>query len=207
MAVKHTKPQTAVDDDQDACTSTSPTPPGLAAQRSYADAWCTPSARPRQTCRSMRTTAPVPGSRSSCTTRSFTVGRIPAHRFVVPKRHRLHHPSDDPPQQQPWRNSVTQRQLQTRRAVRHRLRCIHLAPQLLAIRLQPRHSFLYFFHPSRFKEIFHAETPPQSTFNNQVQLSMLYAGHYPPAMAPMISRGSAPEATASGNGVSGGSRE
>src|SRR5258708_17712304 len=60
MAVKHTKPQTAVDDDPDACTSMSPTPPALAAQRSYADAWCTPSAPPRQTGRSIPANAPVP---------------------------------------------------------------------------------------------------------------------------------------------------
>src|SRR6267378_6821676 len=60
MIVKHTKPQTAVDDGPDACTSTPPTLPGLAGQRSYADAWCIPSARPRQTGRSIRTAAPVP---------------------------------------------------------------------------------------------------------------------------------------------------
>src|SRR5260370_11236327 len=60
MIVKHTKPQTAVDDGPDAYTSTSPTLPALAAQRSCADAWCNPSARPRQTGRSIRGVAPVP---------------------------------------------------------------------------------------------------------------------------------------------------
>src|SRR5260370_15687864 len=60
MIVKHTKPQTAVDDGPDAYTSTSPTLPALAAQRSCADAWRNPSARQRQTGRSIRTAAPVP---------------------------------------------------------------------------------------------------------------------------------------------------
>src|SRR4029077_18733069 len=60
MTAKHTKPQTAADDDPDACTSASPTPPALAAQRSYADAWCTPAGQQRQTGRPIRTTAPVP---------------------------------------------------------------------------------------------------------------------------------------------------
>ncbi|MGH9594107.1 MAG: class I SAM-dependent methyltransferase [Bryobacteraceae bacterium] len=37
--VKAARPQTAANDDPDACTSRSPTPPALAARRSYADAW------------------------------------------------------------------------------------------------------------------------------------------------------------------------
>src|SRR5258708_3741486 len=86
--------------------------------------------------------------------------RISGHGFIVPKRHRLHDPPNDPPQQQPRRNPVPYRPLQTRRAVRHCLRRIHLAPLPLAIRPQPRDPFLHFFHPSRFKEIFHAERPP-----------------------------------------------
>jgi hypothetical protein len=36
-----------------------------------------------------------------------------------------------------------------------RLRWIHLAPLPLAIRPQLRHPLLHFFHPRRFKEIFH----------------------------------------------------
>src|SRR5216684_5245567 len=41
--------------------------------------------------------------------------------------------------------------------MRQRLRRIHPAPQALAIGLQLRHPLLHFFHPRRFKEIFHAE--------------------------------------------------
>src|SRR6267378_4499656 len=119
MIVKHTKPQTAVDDGPHACTSTPPTLPGLAGQRSYADAWCIPSARPRQTGRSIRRAAPVP--------------------FPGP---------------------------------------VHLAPQPLTIRPQPRDAFLDFFHPRRFEEIFHAERPPPVN-HSQSRFRPLPAGDGP----------------------------
>jgi hypothetical protein len=67
------KPQTAGDDDPDACTSISPTAPALAAQRSYADAWRTPPARPAAnwSINPNNRSRSVPRSRSSCTTRSL----------------------------------------------------------------------------------------------------------------------------------------
>src|SRR5579859_1117935 len=40
-------PQTAANDDPHACTSTSPILPESFVQRKYADAWCSPAARPR----------------------------------------------------------------------------------------------------------------------------------------------------------------
>src|SRR6266850_1405926 len=160
MIVKHTKPQTAVDDGPDACTSALPTLPGLTGQRSYADAWCNPSARPRQTGRSIRTNAPFPFPGPVHPAPQDPSPSANSGRFIVPERHRLHDPPNDAPEQQPRRNLVPNRQLQTRRAVRHRLRRIHLAPLLLAIRPQPRDPLLHFFHPGRFKEILHAERPP-----------------------------------------------
>jgi NAD(P)-dependent dehydrogenase (short-subunit alcohol dehydrogenase family) len=54
--------------------------------------------------------------------------RIPAHRFVVPERHRLHDPPNDPIEQQPRRNPVPDRQLYPPAAMLQRLRRIHLAP-------------------------------------------------------------------------------
>src|SRR5580704_239855 len=58
------RPQTAANDDPDACTSGSPTAPASVAQRRCADAQCSPWARRLQTGRSYRTNAcvPLPGS-------------------------------------------------------------------------------------------------------------------------------------------------
>lgn len=54
------RPQTAANDDPDACTSGSPTPPASVARRSCADVWCSSWARRLQTDRSNRTNARVP---------------------------------------------------------------------------------------------------------------------------------------------------
>src|SRR5438477_11772420 len=54
------KRETVVSDDRDACTSRSPTPPALAAQKSYADAWCSLSVTLQRTGQPIRATSPVP---------------------------------------------------------------------------------------------------------------------------------------------------
>src|SRR6267143_1593084 len=188
MIVKHTKPQTAVDDGPHACTSTPPTLPGLAGQRSYADAWCIPSARPRQTGRSIRTAAPVPfpgpvhlapQDPSSSVNSGASVRRSQAP--SASRSAQGSAPATTAP------NPVPYRQLQTPRAVRHRLRGIHLAPLPLTIRPQPRDAFLDFFHPRRFEEIFHAERPPPVN-HSQSRFRPLPAGDGPNDEKGLFSR-------------------
>ncbi len=60
-------------------------------------------------------------------------GRIPAHRFVVPKRHRLHHSPNDPPPKHPRWNPISYSPLHRQGAMRQHLRWIHLAPKPLAV--------------------------------------------------------------------------
>ncbi len=75
---KRIRVRIGADDDPGVCIFMQPTLPASAAQRSYADAWCSPGDRLRQTGRSLCSTARVPllDSRSSFTTNPFNVGEF-----------------------------------------------------------------------------------------------------------------------------------
>jgi hypothetical protein len=83
--------------------------------------------------------------------------RIAAHRCPVHDQRLLRQPPQQSSNQDSRRTYLPHRHLHRRRAMRQRLRWIHLAPQPLAIRSQPRHPLLHFFHRRRFKEIFHPQ--------------------------------------------------
>ena len=85
--------------------------------------------------------------------------RIAAHRRPVHDQRLLRQWPQQSSNQDSRRTCLPHRHLHRRRAMRQRLRWIHFAPQPLAIRPQARHPLLHFLHPSRFKEIFHAEKP------------------------------------------------
>jgi hypothetical protein len=81
--------------------------------------------------------------------------RIPPQWFIVPHHLRLHDPTDDPSHQQPRRQPLPKRQLESPRAMRHSLRRIHSAPLPIAVRPQACDPFLNLHYPRRFKQILH----------------------------------------------------
>src|SRR5258708_2422265 len=93
---------------------------------------------------------------------AFLGRRVAAHGLALHQQRLLRNRPQQPSDKDPWRRDLSHRHLKRRRAMRQCLRWIHFAPLALAIRLQARQPCLHFFHPCRFKEIFHVERPPLS---------------------------------------------
>src|SRR5580704_8491170 len=74
----------------------------------------------------------------------FRRGRIPAHRFVVAKSHRLDDRSQDAPNQRTRRPNFSSRHFQAQRTVRQHLRGVHFAPLPRLVGLRPRQTSLHF---------------------------------------------------------------
>src|SRR5260221_1367799 len=95
---------------------------------------------------------------------AFLGRRVAAHGLALHQQRLLRNRPQQPSDKDPWRRDLSHRHLKRRRAMRQCLRWLPFAPLALATRLQPRQPCLHFFHPCRFKEMFHVETPPPSVY-------------------------------------------